>query len=47
MPHPKADTSSFGPCMGKKEQTVSKCASLTTGTVASHNFGSLPLWEID
>ena len=37
MSHPKAGTSSSGPCWGKKEQTMSKCASLTTGTMASHN----------
>ena len=37
MPHPEADNGSSGPCWDKKEQTVSKCASLTTRTVASHN----------
>ena len=37
MPHPKDDTGSSGSCWGKKEQIVSKCASLTTRTMASHN----------
>ena len=37
MPHSEADTGSSSPCWGKKEQTMSKCASLMTGTVASHN----------
>ena len=38
MLHPEADTGSSSSCWGKKEQTVSKCASLTTRVVASHNF---------
>ena len=36
MLHPEADTSSSSLCWGKKEQTVSKCASLMIGTVVSH-----------
>ena len=40
MPYSKADTGSFGPGLGKKEQTVSECASLTIGTVVSHNSGT-------
>ena len=38
MPHSEDDTGSSSPCWGKKEQTMSKCASLTIGIVASHNF---------
>ena len=37
MPYPETDTGSSGLCWGKKEQTVSECVSLTTGTVMSHN----------
>ena len=37
MPYLEADTGSSGPCWGKKEQTMVKCASLTIGTMASHN----------
>ena len=36
MLHPEADTGSSILCWSKKEQTVSKCALLTTRTVASH-----------
>ena len=36
----EADTGSSSPCWGKKEQTVSECASLMTGTVVFHNFGT-------
>ena len=39
MPHLEADTGSSDPCWGKKEQTMSKCASLTIETVASHDSG--------
>ena len=37
MLYSKADTGSFDPRWGKKEQTVSECASMTIGTVVSHN----------
>ena len=37
MPHPEADTGSFGLCWGEKERIVLECASLTTRTMASHN----------
>ena len=37
MPYSEADTSSSSPRWGKKEQTVSDCVSLMTGTVVSHN----------
>ena len=37
MSHPEVDTGSSSPCWGEKEQTMSKCASLTIGTMASHN----------
>ena len=37
MPYFETDTRSFSPCWGKKEQTVSKCVLLMTGTVVCHN----------
>ena len=40
MSYYEADTSSSSPHWGKKEQIMSECASLTTGTVVSHNSGT-------
>ena len=37
MSHPEADVGSCGPCWDKKEQTASKGALLTIGTMASYN----------
>ena len=37
MPYFETNAGSSGLCWGKKEQTMSKCASLTVGIVASHN----------
>ena len=37
MPHPEVVTGSSSSFLGKKEQTMLKCASLTTGNVASYN----------
>ena len=40
MLYSEIDTGSFCPCWGEKEQTVSRCVSLTIGTVASQNSGT-------
>ena len=34
----ETNNSSSGPYWSKKEQTVSECVSLMTGTVVSHNY---------
>ena len=40
MPYFDTDTGSFGPCWGKKKQTVSECVPPMTGTRVSHNSGT-------
>ena len=40
MPYSEANIGTSGPHWGKKEQTVLECASLTIGTVVSHNSGT-------
>ena len=40
MSYFETDTGSYSPYWGKKEQFVSECVSLMTGTVVSHNSGT-------